>query len=90
MKRIRVEVTKEDIDKGTRHSCSTCPVARALERALECDMAFVGRDIFHYEKEGKTSKILSLPAFVSLKIQLFDSTGEMEPFGFDLEILERN
>lgn len=29
---IDVEVTQDDIDKGTRRSCSECPIARAFER----------------------------------------------------------
>lgn len=34
---ITINVTQEDIDKGTKASCLFCPVAKAIERAFVYD-----------------------------------------------------
>lgn len=83
---IRVEVTKEDIESGIKANCIHCPVAKGLQRALACGEIKVGVNGFDFLGKNGWNFGIELPVFVSLKIQLFDATGEMEPFGFDLDL----
>ena len=39
IQKLRVEVTEEDIARGERMSCTRCPVALAVRRALEAPEA---------------------------------------------------
>ena len=57
---MRVEVTAEDIRRGKPESCSQCPVARALRRALRDRTWCVG----HYCAYNGAGREFDLPGEV--------------------------
>lgn len=87
---MRIDVTAEDIRLGTRGSCATCPVARAIRRQTGRAAEFVNYDsIFLRADFGSPDMALILirvPLDVSYRIIDYDAGDVMEPFTFDLEV----
>lgn len=90
-----VDVTQEDINKGNRGSCRTCPVAVAMNRALDN----AGRmPAFHFARVAASIWDLAspegccprwsgqLPDRVRGFIEAFDSYHTSLPFSFWIEI----
>ena len=82
---IQITVTAEDIAHGRQKDCNFCPVAKACQRALACEALTVTPNSVRWSVNG-IGREVELPPFVSLKISVFDASGEMEPFGFELDI----
>jgi hypothetical protein len=93
----RIQVTAEDIAKGKRDDCFRDPICYAMERVIICSVEkgqiAVGYDFVNlYIKDNPsfdgdaTKGSINFPAGVSSKLNLYDLTGEMKPFEFDLEI----
>lgn len=84
---IRVRVTKFDIKHGTQSDCHSCPVARAVNRALKhryCTEVS-GYSVRVYTKHGyfRVERYKS-PTRVSTFIGKFDSGMTVKPFTFTL------
>lgn len=86
---IKIEVTKEDIEKGTREKCSTCPVALAVNRHL-AKQFFVKAFRFSvdvWQNEPRTLKYYCNPGHaIDEFIRYFDMGLPVQPFSFDLDI----
>ena len=73
-----VNVTEQHIISGVRRSICACPVANACADVLK-DFIFANpKKISTKEKNYKT------PPNVIDRMRLFDNTGQMEPFSFEL------
>ncbi|MEQ8461769.1 MAG: hypothetical protein RLO52_34565 [Sandaracinaceae bacterium] len=98
--KLRVEVTQEDLDEGTRlHACD-CPVGRALRRALlAAGVALDGSampvtvapdgtrdipDVVVYGADGMLRA--ELPAGAVQLVDDFDQARALAPLTFDLEV----
>ena len=90
---MKITVTQEDIRDGRKGSCSRCPVARAMYRALGInhggdDYVIVG--VTGYAHVGNTlqdaSKVVALPREVNLFIHRFDTDRWVEPFEFEVAL----
>ena len=96
MEPIKVEVTQADIDAGEPCCAGTCPIARAMTRALGRPIAVCSR-FWSYADEQNTA--YCMPPSASAFVRDFDD-GHIEamreirglstpkPFSFELEIVE--
>lgn len=75
---MRIEVTQEDIDKGTPRNCADCPVAIAASRALG-ERVEVGRTFM-----STANRSYWIPREVRNFITSFDSRDTVQPFSFEL------
>ena len=76
---MTIEVTQEDIDEGICGDPYRCPVAVALKR-ISGEKSMVG---IGWATVGKMGFVI--PADVRAKISLFDASGKMNPFTFNVE-----
>jgi hypothetical protein len=81
-RRVRVEVTADDIAKGERRVCGACPLAVAIERATSTPTLVWYRSAFIGGAKA------DLPAVAQDARQVLDSGGDHAPFAFDLDIPE--
>jgi hypothetical protein len=84
---VDVHVKDEDIRDGDQGSCSECPVALALSRAIPNAAIHVFDDsviIMPYDSDRRFS--LNLPDNVCDFISSFDNDGDVWPFSFQLEL----
>lgn len=81
----KIEVTQKDIDDSDRVVIfsSTCPVARAVSRALQVPVVYVYPPLDLISLEGIFVK---LPAVARTFGEAFDANEEVAPFSFDLEV----
>jgi hypothetical protein len=100
-----IDVTQEDIDHGHRSSCLSCPVARAVGRALAADypdamahcgpwnLRMVGEDARFGEGDGiVTLAFAHTPPSVRHFMRDFDA-GDAEhltPFSFTVDFKDLN
>ena len=84
---MKIEVTKEEIEKGIRNDAYKDPIALAVTRT-------VGREasvypnwrtpcMVYFDINNHTLK-LPLPQFVNRLALAYDAGSEMEPFEFEL------
>lgn len=85
---IKVKVTDEDIDKGVRHDCDWCPVARAVKRALygkPGDALIPDGPVkvnkFRIEIDG--GRMVAPPSVLKF-VEDFDSEEAVSPFEFEI------
>lgn len=97
MVEIEVSVTAEDIKFGARCDCSSCPVARALNRWLKRGVrcrVFYALGIDFLEGVTKIAEIEATPRAARAFIAQFDSHRTGQPFSFMLsvpaKVLKRN
>lgn len=76
-----IDVTREDIEDGERDSCTSCPVAIAIQRATG-KVASV--DYGRLELPGCAT--IRLPDFVEKFTLDFDSGAPVEPFSFLIDL----
>lgn len=92
---MRIQVTQDDIEQGCRAVAENCPIARAVIRATGIPYAWVCTvfiavyatdedrdDIEHYQ--SKSLKHWVTPEDAAKRIKLYDATGHMNPFEFEL------
>lgn len=73
-----IHVSKADIKHGVRYDCGKCPLARALTRALRCDVR-VGVNKWRF---GFSATLFKLPP-KAVKFRMdFDCGCPVEPFSF--------
>lgn len=78
--RIKICVTKKDIENGKRREANKCPVSLAIKRTTKTPVN-VTRNYVRYKGYA-----YAVPRSVNRFIQKFDKTGLGVPFNFNLEI----
>lgn len=86
LKTIKVQVTDDDIKKGIIRNCSQCPVANAIIRTTGIIAVSVGAYSACIEYSDVLAGYYTLPDDATDRIRVFDYTGRMDPFEFELEI----
>lgn len=81
-KKVKVEVTKQDIARGIKRDGYSCPVARAMKRTLHRRKIWVG---WHYYQIGEDGAFITLPPTVTQFVKAFDSGKKVEPFTFEVD-----
>lgn len=86
MEYLTVAVTKEDIDQGVPGDPCQCPLARALNRALDYAEGTVDVDANEYwlGPQAKEPRPYRLPAAASAFVLAFDSDEPVAPFSFKI------
>lgn len=82
--RHRIEVTAEDIAQGIRSEPLQCPVALACTRVLGKPVR-VNSVQFSYDIECGSRLFIPTPQVVTDAVNLYDGSGQMEPFAFEWE-----
>lgn len=83
--RLHINVTKRDIQRGTRGRATDCPVALAISRKLKnVDYVSVGQTCASWYTKEEAMKDTPLPPEVTEFIQRFDSGEPVEPIRFYL------
>jgi hypothetical protein len=82
---MKIQVTQEDIKNADWPSISNCPVARAIRRTTG-NFATLGPFRGHIIKGPPPYPCFTLPPEVSDRIMLFDESGEMKPFEFEITL----
>lgn len=83
----KIKVTQSLIDAGDRESCTRCPVAMAIAEATNVIPYVDLTGAYLYMSVNPKRDIhLNFPKEVTSKINLYDLTGKMKPFEFDLDI----
>jgi hypothetical protein len=81
--KLKIEVTQEDIDKGKRDDCTSCPIALAAIRT-GATSAFVDSDSIHIVAENERGLFFKLPLKAQQFIHDFDYSRPVSPFSFVL------
>ena len=81
---MKIQVTKEHIQKGTRFDGSKCPIALACKdvRLMAPNIGYVGISIKFKEKR----LYFSTPKRVYKFIKRFDFNQKVKPFSFNLDV----
>ena len=82
---MKIEVTAEDIKNGKKLNCFWCPIALAVSRSANTPDCWV--DNTRVEIRGM---IYQLPREAGQFIVDFDKGARVEPFSFELEVLDAN
>lgn len=84
---MRIDVTQEDIDRGTPDNCLYCPVARALNRVLPNEVFAVRKaEIIRALDEDGETQVIAPPQEVIDFVAAFDSCEPVAPFSFELDL----
>lgn len=80
---MKIEVTKEDIDMGTRWDYNFCPIALAITRALQVGVYVANATVF-----CSGIALYRLPEVAIRFIEDFDCDGHraVKPFTFELDM----
>lgn len=76
-----IEVTADDIREGARLSVFSCPVARAMSRAMRTAIVVNGTS---WRMDGAVGDLRPLPKDVENWILDFDTFNEVLPFSFEV------
>ena len=79
--KLNINVTQNDINKGVKKSCTSCPIARAIKRLKVVDTVYVYPFTAYINEQHR-----GLPVEAWQFIQDFDGGREVKPFKFTLEI----
>ncbi len=91
--KIKVEITADDIAKGSRNVCTMCPVSRALNRAVGNE-EITPQTASRWKAQAQPSRLFAdgrrrimcdTPEDVRVRILAWDATGQMEPFSFQVD-----
>lgn len=92
--RVRIRVTKSDIEQGLKTSSDQCPIARAASHSLpEHSIEVYDRAMFIRKKEityprmRPREQVIQLPRKATKFIDAFDNGESVEPFAFTIEVL---
>lgn len=84
---MKIEVTQDDIESGTRYSASWCPVALAITRSLHRDDEPEDVHVCEGTKQIQIGELLlPMPDHVVTFARRFDGGEPVEPFAFELEM----
>lgn len=84
-RKIRVNVTRRDIEKGRPGRFDACPIARAVRRHDGLQEAFVGQTHINVVRP---SRVVELPPEARVFVLAFDHGYLSPPFTFSLEVPE--
>ncbi len=88
----KIDVTREDIDNGTKRACGLCPVALAAKRVVAPFMRVAAYstalELVTTERPFRPDTLHRLPATATSFIIDFDRGSPVEPFSFELDIPE--
>lgn len=82
--KLKIDVTQEDIDKGTPEKSNSCPIALALKRQLP-EAEEISVDIVSDFMIDEQRYIGDLPKSGEMFIQDFDNHKQVNPFSFEME-----
>ncbi len=85
-----IDVTAEDVRDGERCQSQRCPIALAIERALPNADALVNAHLATVSVGPTDRRMLRLPVEAARAVVKYDETGEMRPFGFELDLEGRD
>lgn len=85
---MTINVTAKDIKIGLRRTCSFCPIALAIRRAISRTSIYVWNGQVRVYKGGELLSLLSLPLEAQEFILNFDAELPVYPFDFELKIPE--
>ena len=101
MKKIDVQVTREDLERGVRLSVYCCPISRAIRRQIDgwSLIAIVDGESVYFWKTtlltsveidiGESPMKASLPLEAKELVRRFDSGEACEPLTFELMLTEK-
>lgn len=82
------ETTAEDIKEGTRHSCSSCPVALAIRRGMKLRSHVSILNVKVYQTTVQDEHLFCrLPNHIVNFIHDFDNGKQVEPVSFELDLV---
>ena len=86
-KQITISVTKEDIESGHPCNSSRCPVALAIQRAINVSTACIRVTTTECEimREHGLYEYCDLPASAKAFVKGFDNEKPGDPFTFTME-----
>lgn len=87
-KRVRINVTQRDIDRGIPFSSWSCPVALAIRRHSQLADYFVGRNYFVKGECIIDDMAIPLPEVTIRFVSDFDAGRPVKPIRFTLELPE--
>lgn len=82
---MKVTVTQDHINRGTREKCRSCPIALAINDVPNFSGAFVGTELASFMHRYGGAQIKSLPNSAKIFISQFDQGAHVEPFEFELD-----
>lgn len=87
----RITVSEKHIQNGFQSSIGRCPVALAFrDSSFQPEIVYVISQLATLYKEGSCESYQAeLPAEVTERIVRYDEGGGMEPFEFEIEILQK-
>ena len=80
---MKIDVLHSDIEYGIKRNCEDCPIARAINRALNNPSRTV--EVTHMTVYIGT-ETFRLPTVATEFIRTFDDEREVRPFSFEMEI----
>lgn len=88
---LTINVTQEDIERGKRRDCFSCPINRATQRTLGLKYIQTGRSQLHIHKEFKllphnNYQLINLPPIAHKFIEYFDTGNRPQAFSFTISI----
>ena len=94
MKQLTINVTQEDIDKGNRNATTSCPVARAINRATKDIVSNVSGFAIELYGLMPNNSLFTIvyreepTKAVKTFIKRFDSNQPVKPFSFVLNVTD--
>lgn len=88
---IIINVTQDEINRGERNKCKSCPIALSIIRSVDYPHVYVGKNIVtfytsHDFSRILPSKIVKLPKEIQNWIYAFDSKMPVMPISFELDV----
>ena len=83
-KKVRINVTQRDIERGIRFTSYTCPIAWAARRHPELKGCLVAPDSLAFDNSGWVW--VPLPEKACGFVDSFDGGRPVQPFSFTLEL----
>lgn len=80
---MRIEVTRQDIERGSHGACWGCPIAIAVSRVAGCAVGVTERRVL-FDQPGWLYHGSPLPSEAAAWMHRFDCREEVDPFSFDL------
>lgn len=87
---MKIQVTKEHIEKGREQSCRRCPIALALAEQLNCGVMVNNSHVEIYKSRSvipsELKELVLLPKTARRFVARFDNGVSVKPFEFEFEI----
>jgi hypothetical protein len=86
--KLHIVVTEDHIKSGVRKDATSCPIALALQNRHDCTSVEVEPCGITFDRAGWRWKARAVPANAETFMLRFDEGAPVEPFEFDLEVVE--